>query len=278
MCGIHAFYIKEKGSLPLRTFLAISLIVARGGVWVIEQPSSSLVYRHPRFQQMLQLTTVTLRHPICWFLLYFRAEGLKKCSMLASNTNRYKYAIYTYISPVYMNSYRSCLFHPSSSQPAQVFKQAFWMRGWGSRTPKRSILWSNSSAVRMFRTDKKHARSTNKNHKLATTYHDRAGNKRYKGNRNMKRSQILGWIDHKVLEHEIVWHWFMHPCILNPFYTMTPMQLRSYPLKFGLRFAEAMKYFQKEKSQIKYPLGPASWHIWTLYLLYIYTFQRESHR
>ena len=77
------------------------------------------------------------------------------------------------------------------------------MRGWGSRTPKRTILWSNSAAVRLFRTDKKHSRSNNK-YKLATTYHDRAGNKRYKGNRHMKGSQILGQIDHNDLKHEIV--------------------------------------------------------------------------
>lgn len=45
--------------LACRMILAIFLIVARGGVWVLEQPSSSLVFRHPRFKELLGLTTVT---------------------------------------------------------------------------------------------------------------------------------------------------------------------------------------------------------------------------
>ena len=31
---------------------------------------------------------------------------------------------------------------------AKVFKQSFWMSAWGSRTPKRTTLWSNSRAIR----------------------------------------------------------------------------------------------------------------------------------
>ena len=118
MCGIHAIYIKEKGALPLRTLLAILLIIARGGVWVIEQPSSSLVYRHPRFQQMLSLISVTLRHPICWFILSLRASHIKKDSTLASNTNTsactyiHKYIyIHTYLNIyIFIYIHESCTY------------------------------------------------------------------------------------------------------------------------------------------------------------------------
>ena len=46
------------------------------------------------------------------------------------------------------------LYTPSSAYP-KVFKQSFWMRGWGSSTAKRTTLWANSSAVRFFSTTKK---------------------------------------------------------------------------------------------------------------------------
>ena len=32
------------------------LMISRGMVFVLEQPSSSLAYRHPRFQQLLKMT------------------------------------------------------------------------------------------------------------------------------------------------------------------------------------------------------------------------------
>ena len=40
------------------------LVMSVGGVWVLEQPSSSLVYRLPRFQQLL-LSTTAPRPYVC---------------------------------------------------------------------------------------------------------------------------------------------------------------------------------------------------------------------
>ena len=66
--GYHPFFKKLKFivvdwwvfglKMQRRTFLAIVLIIARGGVFALEQPGSSLVFRHPRFQYLLSLTTV----------------------------------------------------------------------------------------------------------------------------------------------------------------------------------------------------------------------------
>lgn len=66
--GYHPFFKKLKSivvdwwvfglKMQRRTFLAIVLIIARGGVFALEQPGSSLVFRHPRFQYLLSLTTV----------------------------------------------------------------------------------------------------------------------------------------------------------------------------------------------------------------------------
>ena len=61
-------------------------------VFVIEQPSTSILYRHPRFQDL--------------------------CRLLP------------------------------------IFRAAFWMRKYGSPSPKRTVLWGNSKGVKRFRTDK----------------------------------------------------------------------------------------------------------------------------
>ena len=73
---------------------------------------------------------------------------------------------------------------------AKVYKQSFWMRGWGSQTPKRTTLWSNSTGIRYFSTAKKAAGLHRKgSYKLADTYIDSLGRKRFKGNRNLRKSQ-----------------------------------------------------------------------------------------
>ena len=71
---------------------------------------------------------------------------------------------------------------------SEVFKQSFWMRGFGSKTPKRTTLWSNSTGVRFFSTSKR-ARGKKTSLKLADVYYDVHGKKRYKGNSNLRSSQ-----------------------------------------------------------------------------------------
>ena len=59
--------------------------------------------------------------------------------------------------------------------PSKVWRQSFWMRGWGARTPKRTTLWSNSRAIRKFQTASKFSRAAKSARKLADVYYDRAG-------------------------------------------------------------------------------------------------------
>ena len=63
------------------------------------------------------------------------------------------------------------------------------MRGWGSKTPKRTNLWSNSYAIRKFQTASKFSRAVKAGRELADVYYDKAGRKRYKGNKRLKQSQ-----------------------------------------------------------------------------------------
>ena len=77
-----------------------------------------------------------------------------------------------------------------SSQSPEVFKQRFWMRGWGHRSPKATTLWSNSRAIRKFATSSQYARGRSIG-SYTDTYVDGSGRKRYKGNRLLK-SSLLG--------------------------------------------------------------------------------------
>ena len=57
-----------------------------------------------------------------------------------------------------------------------VYRQSSWMRAFGAKTPKRTSLWSNW-------------KEGGEIPKLADIFYDRFGRKRYKGNRNLRKSQ-----------------------------------------------------------------------------------------
>ena len=81
----------------------------------------------------------------------------------------------------------------------EVFKQAFWMKDWGSKTAKRTCLWSNSSAIRFFATAKKYGRIKSKRSlPLADSYFDGNGRKRFKGNGRLRQSQSIPQIMGKI--------------------------------------------------------------------------------
>ena len=73
---------------------------------------------------------------------------------------------------------------------AQVWRQRFWMMCYGSRTPKRSLLWSNSKRIGTFRTGKLHRQRLKiKRPPLVKRYEDGSGKKRFSGIRkNLKKS------------------------------------------------------------------------------------------
>ena len=59
MLECESFYTLKQCPPGLsRTILAMYQIMSRGGVWIFEQPSSSLVFRMPKFQRLLQTARV----------------------------------------------------------------------------------------------------------------------------------------------------------------------------------------------------------------------------
>ena len=59
--------------------LAILLILAKNGTFLIEQPASSILWRHPRMQELLRIVTVT------WKLCLLNTVQLPKAQKLPSN-------------------------------------------------------------------------------------------------------------------------------------------------------------------------------------------------
>ena len=73
---------------------------------------------------------------------------------------------------------------------AKVFRTAFWMKAWGARSPKRTVVWSNSPYVRRFRTGKlRPSTDEEKRVLLVRKYTDTQGRKRFVGKKvGLKRS------------------------------------------------------------------------------------------
>ena len=67
------------------------------------------------------------------------------------------------------------------------------MAAYGSKTPKRTSLWSNSRVISGFFTSRKIKR-TGKQSGFKTTkrYVDHNGKKRFQGNKNLRKTGILG--------------------------------------------------------------------------------------
>lgn len=77
---------------------------------------------------------------------------------------------------------------------SKVFKQRL-MRNWGSRTPKRSVMWSSSKRVGLFRTGKlKRGHGADCAKALVTKYRNAHGEKRFQGNKNMAKSATLVFV------------------------------------------------------------------------------------
>ena len=130
-----------------RALLLCALVLALGGVYVLEQPRQSIVRLHKRFRQFVE----------------------KMCGF-----------------------------------EAPVFRQSFWMAHYGSRSWKPTRTWSCAKWIAKL--DKgplsKFLKKT-ANMPTTTQYRDSKNQKKFKGNKNLKLTQLLGW---KFTPHMHAWH------------------------------------------------------------------------
>lgn len=76
-----------------------------------------------------------------------------------------------------------------------MFRQTFWMRALGHPTPKRSIVLSNSTWIsELSFASRMRAAKLKSELKTTDKYTSKAGVKRFKGNKNLKGTQLFALI------------------------------------------------------------------------------------
>ena len=92
--------------------LAILLILARNGYYMVEQPSQSLLWWHTRWQWLANIVT---------------------------------YAPDSHVPD--LSRYNITYLNLPSDSPAKVFEVRFWMMHWGAKSSKRTIFSGNLASM-----------------------------------------------------------------------------------------------------------------------------------
>lgn len=80
---------------------------------------------------------------------------------------------------------------PGLGPGTKTYKVAFWMRKYSSMSWKRTWVWSTTNRIASLDLGPLTETEKESSEKTTTTYRDRRGKKRFKGNANLKRSQYL---------------------------------------------------------------------------------------
>ena len=195
LCCLLVFPFEDMVRVPIsftsgkhiRTVLLCLLTTCLGGTWCLEQPGNSILEFYPRFRDLLtalfeackssavsNLNFWTWSCYICSIkLIYHQSWGLGKWS-----------SIYT---SVYMHG-------PILFLLFEVFKTQWWMHHYMACTPKRHYGYSNSPVV--LELDKGKLTGWRKRDKklkveTAVQYRDRKGILRYKGTKNLRKTEKL---------------------------------------------------------------------------------------
>lgn len=149
------------------------LAIALGAAIICEQPGSSLLGRHPRFQQLC-----SVHKAIMQIMFFSHAFNCPAHHLLDPSLPK---------------------FHQPCATP-QIFKTWFWMGHWSHPTPKRTLLWGNTRAIAYFwrgRMTKKQRKTLKKKNKVAgfspvKQYRDGKGRRRFHGTSALTQTQNLG--------------------------------------------------------------------------------------
>ena len=90
---------------------------------------------------------------------------------------------------------RGACLHLFCAPPAKLFRTAFWMKSYQSRTSKRTRLWSTSWRIALFNRGSLARHRLKSSTSTATTQLDRQGVRRFTGKKKeLKATQRLGWL------------------------------------------------------------------------------------
>lgn len=219
-------------SLPgPRTCLLIYLITAMGGVWILEQPRSSLVSWHPRIRLLWKsIPKAPKSKPILW-------------------TNAWEHML---LRSFMNNHYFGSLCCPLHGHPWQVWQAAWWAAHYRAPTPKRHICWANSPAIVHFdmgtlsRVLQKELAKKN-NHAKPTETYSSGGKKRFKGTKHLRATGPLPQLSRNQTVTD-------SPLGPNMACYLFVLELRNYTPMFGVRVTRLHSRFLSTRA----PLPPIS--------------------
>ena len=123
---------------------------------VIENPGSTLIHHHPRFQWMVRL---------------LRKRGIRE-PQLNSNPRDGDTLVFVCSVP-------------------QVFRLAFWLKRWGHSCPKRTVIWSTSPTIQAFFSGRMRKMALTSTVRTSIKYKNRDGRSCWKGSPELKSTQLL---------------------------------------------------------------------------------------
>ena len=158
------------GLNPGRAVLLWLLLICMGAVPILEQPSSSIMNYHDRFQWLFQL--------------------LRKFGIPAT-----RFVIWAWFSfPILFGIPRleqSIAMLEQTQKTIEVYRTTFWMAHFKHATSKRSTLWSTCWPICHFNRGKLNRKSFKKEYETAVRYVDGSGKQRWKGSSKLKGTQTL---------------------------------------------------------------------------------------
>ena len=159
----------------LRMTLLLAFITCLSSVWLLEQPSSSLMIRHERFQWLIE-----------------RLEELNMRALRMSNSISTLVGSTWFLASVGAGSkVLGWIFVCYATSPTKMFRQRFWMRAFKHPTAKPTITWSNTSYIVLLDKGSMTRKQLTSKTKTSIKMKPKNGRARYQGSPALKGTQSL---------------------------------------------------------------------------------------
>lgn len=179
---------------PERTICLMILLVACDGIFLVEQPSSSIITRHRRFRWLVsKLEKLGIRVPLIYIRLYIilHTPNLLKHIWIVVHLGKHVVGVQP-LPTTDLNPFLVALVSISLMKHlAEVFLQTFWMKAFGHPTAKRTVVYSNSSKIGLLNTGSMSRTSLACQVQTTRRYVAKDGKVRFAGTNKLKGTQFL---------------------------------------------------------------------------------------
>lgn len=109
-----------------RTILLLMFISYLGGMWILENPRTTVIHLHGRFQQLVAMLTVSILY-IITYAACVAIASVTNAAVMITNHSQWKHSVSLIIT--------------------EVYKTHTYLYLFGGETEKPLTLWSNHSRV-----------------------------------------------------------------------------------------------------------------------------------